>query len=162
MQALSVAFMVTYSITINNLVDYDYIGVEGGSRLASDLAFIVALAIPPIMAIVFFVYWTQAFLRTPRLERGAGFLGALRVSFLGIAAMLLQAGLLMQSYHADLQEWTGAYCCSIRMVLCQSIFCHCNLRVGHLDPMKYRHLCRRRRSDELVASVNDAHLHTVV
>lgn len=100
--------MVTYSLSIHNLVENDLISLSSGPRLASDLAFMTALALPPFMAIVFFAYWTQRFVRTPRLLRGEGFLGALRVSFLGISILFLQSALIMQSYHADLQDFSGA------------------------------------------------------
>lgn len=100
--------MITYAVTIHNLKEYQLIRLSTGPRLASDLAFLVALALPPVMGIIFFAYWSHRFLRTPRHQRGEGFLGALRVSFLGISTLFLQAGLLMQSYHADLQDWQGA------------------------------------------------------
>lgn len=107
-QALSVAFIVTYSITIRNLIVYDYIEVSTGPRLASNLAYLAGLAIPPVMAIIFFAYWSLRCWRTVRMDRDRGFLGALKVSFVGMSTHFLQAGLIMQSYHGSLQRWQGA------------------------------------------------------
>eukprot|EP00892_Ulva_mutabilis_P005656 jgi/Ulvmu1/3462/UM016_0082.1 len=105
LSALSVALLVTYIITIRNLVMYDYIEVSSGPRLASNVAYLVALAIPPVMAIIFFMYWSIRCWTTMRMQRDRAFLAALKVSFLGICTLYLQAGLIMQSYHGSLQAW---------------------------------------------------------
>lgn len=107
-QALSVAFIVTYTVTILNLVEYNLIELSSGPRLASNMAFLAALAIPPVMAIAFFLYWTHRSWTTMRTGRDKGYLGALKVSFLGISTLHLQAGLIMQSYHALLQQGVTA------------------------------------------------------